>query len=122
MPPQKLCAPRHACRAWKIIQPGLGVLIPRRRLIAYNDPSSSLVDEPQHVSEFRMRWSQRLEKRTDDSALKSRLLESLVDAYRTPLSVLPDRDLKAVKDEFLEGDLGPVQFLEKLQSLPRCSE
>ena len=22
MPPQKLCAPRHACRAWKIIGPG----------------------------------------------------------------------------------------------------
>ena len=44
---------------------------------------------------------------------------SLVDAYRTPVSVLPDRDLKAVKDQFLEGDLSPVQFLEKLQSLLR---
>ena len=73
-----------------------------------------------------MRWSQRIDKKTDDSALKSRLLESLVDAYRTPVSVLPDRDLrnflKAVKNQFVEGDLSPVQFLEKLQSLLRCSE
>ena len=84
-------------------------------------PPQELNDE-QHFSEYRMRWSQRLEKRTDNSALKSRLLEVLEDAYRTPLSVLPDSDLTAVKDQFLEGDLSPVQFLEKLQSLLRCSE
>ena len=72
-------------------------------------------------------WTLILEKRTNDSALKSRLLESLVDAYHTPelhswhtpVSAL---DLKAVKDQFLEGDLHPVQFLEELQSLLRRSE
>ena len=77
-------------------------------------------------SEFLKRWSQRIEKKTDDSALKSRLLEGLVDAYRTPASVLPDRDLRnflsAMKNQFVEGDLTPVQFLEKMQSLLRCSE
>ena len=74
-----------------------------------------------------MKWSQRIEKKTDDSALKSRLLESLVDAYHTPelhswhtpVSAL---DLKDVKNQFLEGDLPPVQFLEELQSLLRRSE
>ena len=61
----------------------------------------------------------RLEKRTDDSALKSRLLEVLEEAYRTPASVLPDRDLINLFEPFQEGDLSPVQFLEKLQSLLR---
>ena len=84
-------------------------------------PPQELNDE-QHFSEYRMRWSQRLEKRTDDSALKSRLLESLVDAHRTPVSVLPDRDLINLFDSFEEGDLTPVQLLEELQSLLRCSE
>ena len=64
-------------------------------------------------------WSQRIEKRTDDSALKSRLLEVLEEAYRTPASVLPDRDLINLFEPFEEGDLSPVQFLEKLQSLLR---
>ena len=64
-------------------------------------------------------WSQRLEKRTDDSALKSRLLEVLEEAYRTPASDLPDRDLVNLFEPFEEGDLSPVQFLEKLQSLLR---
>ena len=54
-------------------------------------------DEPQHVSEFRMRWSQRLEKRTDDSALKSRLLESLVQGDPKKMSH-KDSDLKSVLD------------------------
>ena len=47
--------------------------------------------------------------------LKSRLLESLENAYRTPVSVLPNRDLKAVKDQFLEAVLSPIHFLDKLQ-------
>ena len=64
-------------------------------------------------------WSQRLEKRTDDSALKSRLLEVLEEAYRAPSSVLPDRDLVNLFEPFEEGDLSPVQFLEELQSLLR---
>ena len=77
------------------------------------------VEEPQgfssnHFSEYRMKWTQRLEKRSVDSALKSRLLESLEDAYWTPVSVLSDGD---VKDQFFEGVLSPVQFLEKLQNL-----
>ena len=89
-------------------------------------PPQELNDE-QHFSEYRMRWSQRLEERTDNSALKSRLLESLVDAYHTPEltswhTPVNALDLKAVKNQFLEGDLHPVQFLEELQSLLRCSE
>ena len=81
-----------------------------------------LIDEPQGLSsnpfsEYRLRWTQRLEKRTVDSALKSRLLESLEDAYWTPLSVLSDGDLNDVKDQFFEGVISPVQFLEKLQNL-----
>ena len=93
-------------------------------VVGKSDQEDEPPDVAFKVSEFRRRWSERLEDPflTDDSALKSRILESLVDAYRTPLSVLPDRDFKAVKDEFLDGDLDPVQFLEKLQSLPRCSE
>ena len=80
------------------------------------------VEEPQgfssnHFSEYRMKWTQRLEKRSVDSALKSRLLESLEDAYWTPVSVLCDGDLNDVKDQFFEGVLSPVQFLEKLQNL-----
>ena len=80
--------------------------------------------------EFRMRWTQRIEKRTDDWALKSRILESLEVAYCTPVCVLSNEDLKAVmgplKDQFVDGVLTPVQFLDKLQSLPchkcRCFE
>ena len=64
-----------------------------------------------------MRWIKRLETRTDDLALKSRLIESLQAAYRTPESVLSNEDLDAVKDRFLEGALSPAQFLDELQSL-----
>ena len=39
-------------------------------------------DDEQHRN--RMIWIKRLGKRTDDSALKSRLLESLEEIYRTP--------------------------------------
>ena len=54
-------------------------------------------------------------------------LDSLVDAYHTPESTswhtpVNALDLKAVKNQFLEGDLPPVQFLEELQSLLRRSE
>ena len=91
-------------------------------------PDHQCDSDEQRFTKYLMRWSQRLEERTDDSALKSRLLESLVDAYHTPelhswhtpVSAL---DLKAVmKNQFLEGDLPPVQFLEELQSLLRRSE
>ena len=52
------------------------------------------VEEPQgfssnHFSEYRMKWTQRLEKRSVDSALKSRLLESLEDACWTPVRFYP---------------------------------
>ena len=90
-------------------------------------PDHQCDSDEQRFTKYLMRWSQRLEERTDDSALKSRLLESLVDAYHTPelhswhtpVSAL---DLKDVKNQFLEGDLPPVQFLEELQSLLRRSE
>ena len=63
-------------------------------------------------------WTLILEKRTNDSALKSKLLESLKEAYcNTPVSVLSDEDLNAVQDQFLEGVLTPVRFLEELQNL-----
>ena len=91
-------------------------------MVGKSDQEDEPPDVAFKVSEFRRRWSERLEETTDDSALKSRILESLVDAYRAPLSVVPNSVLKAVKDEFLDGDLNPVQFLEKLQSLLRYSE
>ena len=71
----------------------------------------------QKFSEFRMRWIERLDKSTDDWALKTELLETLEDAYLAPVSVLSDGDLNAVKDQFFEGLLSPVKFLEKLQNL-----
>ena len=67
----------------------------------------------------RMRWIKRLETRTDDLALRSRLIESLQAAFRTPESVLSNEDLDAVKDRFLEGALSPAQFLDELQNLLR---
>ena len=73
--------------------------------------------DEQRFTKYRMRWTLRLEKRTDDSALKSRLLESLKDAYFSPVNVLSDENLSAVKDQFLEGVLTPVRFLEELQNL-----
>ena len=45
------------------------------------------------------------------------MIESLEDAYRTPVSVLSDEDLNAVKDQFFEGVLSPAQFLDELQNL-----
>ena len=63
------------------------------------------------------RWIKRLDKSTDDFALKAKLLETLEDAYLAPVSALSDRDLNAVKDQFFEGLLSPVKFLEKLQNL-----
>ena len=62
-------------------------------------------------------WSERLEKRTDDPALKSRLLESLKEIFETPYSVLPTVVLRPVKDRFLEGVTTPVRFLDELQNL-----
>ena len=82
------------------------------------DGKSELSDE-QHskAALHRTRWIQRLEERTDDTALKSRLLASLEEAYKTPVSVLSDEDLHSVKDRFLEGVFTPAQFLDELQSL-----
>ena len=68
-------------------------------------------------SEFRMRWITRLENCSDDWALKSKLLESLEDAYLAPVSVLSDRDFSDVKDKFFEGVLSPERFLEELDKL-----
>ena len=62
-------------------------------------------------------WSERLGKRTDDPALKSRLLESLKEIYETPYRVLPTVVLRPVKDRFLEGATTPVRFLDELQNL-----
>ena len=78
--------------------------------------SEMIVAEPK-FSEFRMRWIRRLDKSTDDMVLKTELLETLEDAYLAPVSALSDRDLNAVKDQFFEGLLSPVKFLEKLQNL-----
>ena len=90
-------------------------------------PDHQCDSDEQRFTKYLMRWSQRLEERTDDSVLKSRLLESLVDAYHTPElhswhTPVNALDLKAVKNQFLEGDLHPVQFLEELQSLLRRFE
>ena len=78
--------------------------------------SKEIVAE-QKFSEFRMRWIRRLDKSTDDMVRKTELLETLEDAYLAPVSALSDRDLNAVKDQFFEGLLSPVKFLEKLQNL-----
>ena len=71
----------------------------------------------QKFNEFRMRWIGRLDKSTDDWSLKTKLLETLEDAYLAPVSSLSDRDFNAVKDQFFEGLLSPAKFLEKLQNL-----
>ena len=76
-----------------------------------------MTDAEQKFSEFRMRWIGRLDRSTDNWALKSKLLETLEDAYLAPVSALSDRDLNAVKDQFFEGLLSPVIFLEELQNL-----
>ena len=68
-------------------------------------------------SEFRMRWITRHDKCTDEWALKSKLLESLEDAYMAPVSVLSDGDFSEVKDKFCEGVLSPVRFLEEMEKL-----
>ena len=47
------------------------------------------------------------------------LLESLDDAFRTPVSVLSNGDFNGVKDQFMGGALSPVQFLDELQGLPK---
>ena len=72
-------------------------------------------DAEQKFSEFRMRWIRRLEKSTDDWALKTKLLETLEDDYLATASVLSEGDLNAVKDQFFEGLLSQVKFMEELQ-------
>ena len=71
-------------------------------------PDHQCDSDEQRFTKYLMRWSQRLEERTDDSALKSRLLESLVDAYHTPElhswhTPVNALDLKAVKKPVLGG-------------------
>ena len=71
----------------------------------------------QKLCEFRMRWIRRLDKCTDDWALKTKLLESLEDAYLAPVTVLSNGDFDDVKDKFFQGDLSPARFLDELQRL-----
>ena len=78
---------------------------------------SEMIVAEQKFSDFRMRWIRRLDKSTDDMVLKTELLETLEDAYLAPVSALSDRDLNAVKDQFFEGLLSPVKFLDELQNL-----
>ena len=76
-----------------------------------------LAEAEKKFSEFRTRWIKRLEARTDNWALKTQLLESLEDAYLSPVGVISDKDFNAVKDKFFEGVLSPVKFLDELQKL-----
>ena len=64
---------------------------------------SEIMAAEQKFSEFRMRWIVRLDKSTDDWALKTKLLETLEDANLAPVSALSDRDFNAVKDQFFGG-------------------
>ena len=52
--------------------------------------STNLAATEQKFSDFRMRWITRLDKCSDDWALKTKLLESLENAYLAPVSVLSD--------------------------------
>ena len=79
--------------------------------------SAALAEAEKKFSEFRLRWIKRLEARSDDWALKSKLLECLEDAYLAPVGVISDKDFNAVKDKFFEGVLSPVKFLDELQKL-----
>ena len=79
--------------------------------------SAALAEAEKKFSEFRLRWIKRLEARSDDWALKSKLLESLEDAYLAPVGVISDKDFNDVKDKFFEGVLSPVKFLDELQKL-----
>ena len=58
-----------------------------------------------------------LDNSTDDWALKTKLLESLEDAYLAPVTVLSNGDFNDVKDKFFQGDLSPARFLDELQRL-----
>ena len=86
-----------------------------------NTEDESEDEESEERRSYRMRWTQRIEEKTDDWALKSRLLEFLEVAYGTPVFILSNEDLKAVTDQFRDGVLTPVQFCDKLQSLP-CNQ
>ena len=90
------------------------------KIVAFED-SDVVCDSTEELKalEHLMRWTERLEKSTDDLALKSRLFESLDDAYRTLVSVLSNGDFNYVKDQFVEGALSPVQFVDELQGLLR---
>ena len=114
--------PDHQC---KLEEPTEGAVeesaLEEGAAVGKSDQEDVELTDEQHFSAYRMRWTQTIEERTDDWALKSRLLEYLKVAYRTPECILSNEDLKAVKDQFLDGVLTPVQFLDKLQSLP-CNQ
>ena len=79
--------------------------------------STPLSEAELKLSEFRMRWIKRLDNCTDDWVLKTKLLESLEDAYLAPVTVLSNGDFNDVKDKFFQGELSPARFLDKLQKL-----
>ena len=79
--------------------------------------STPLSEAELKLSEFRMRWIKRLDNSTDDWALKTKLLESLEDAYLAPVTVLSNSDFNDVKDKFFQGELSPARFLDELQKL-----
>ncbi len=104
-------APDHQC---KLVEPTEGALEED-----VENPQWSYVGGHDHQCTMcSAGWTLILEKRTNDSALKSKLLESLKEAIvDTPVSVLSDEDLDAVKDRFLDGVITPVRFLDELQNL-----
>ena len=60
-------------------------------------------------SEFRTRWIKRLEARSDDWALKTKLLESLEDAYLAPVGVISDKDFIII-NIIISSTCAEVQF------------
>ena len=97
-PSREICDSDQATTSDKISQPNLAAA-------------------EQNFYEFRARWITRLEKCTDDWALKTELLETLEDAYLAPVCDLSEKDFSEVKDMFFQGVLSPEGFLKKLQQL-----
>ena len=114
--------PDHQC---KLEEPTEGAVeesaLEEGAAVGKSDQEDVELTDEQHFSAYCMRWTQTIEERTDDWALKSRLLEYLEVAYDTPVFILSNEDLKAVTDQFRDGVLTPVQFIDKLQSLP-CNQ
>ena len=83
-PSREICDSDQATTSDKISQPNLAAA-------------------EQNFYEFRARWITRLEKCTDDWALKTELLETLEDAYLAPVCDLSEKDFSEVKDMFFQG-------------------